>query len=141
MLAWWILLVVTGCLMFFPGLLDRFKFTDALVAHSLVAMAGFITNLLLFVMVVLLNDDGDALNSMRAFWAWNIATFLYIALFIAAGWYEGSHPEFNFLPGVARNFLYGLRVVLGFSMTAASLNWLYALVRRRKTSKNAEARG
>jgi cytochrome c oxidase cbb3-type subunit 1 len=133
-MAWWALLVVSGCTMFFPGILDRFKFTDGLVAHSLIAMAGFITNLLLFVMVILLKEDGDTLNSVRAFWAWNLATFAYIALFLAAGWYEGTHPAFTFLPGVLRNSLYALRVLLGISMTVASFNWLLALQRRYKNT-------
>lgn len=131
-MAWWILLVVSGCVMFFPGILDRFKFTDGLVAHSLIAMAGFVTNFLLFLMVILLKDDGDTLNSLRAFWAWNLAVFAYIALFLAAGWYEGTHPAFTFLPGTLRNSLYALRALLGISMTAASFNWLLALHQRYK---------
>lgn len=137
-MAWWALLVVSGCVMFFPGILDRFKFTDGLVAHSLIAMAGFITNLLLFLMVILLKEDGDTLNSFRAFWAWNLAVFAYIALFLAAGWYEGTHPAFTFLPGNLRNSLYALRVLLGISMTAASFNWLIALLRRFNKKQKAE---
>ncbi|MBW8870517.1 MAG: hypothetical protein JF563_07045, partial [Acidobacteriales bacterium] len=33
-LAWWAGLVMTGWVMFLPGVLDRVKFTDALVGHS-----------------------------------------------------------------------------------------------------------
>jgi cytochrome c oxidase cbb3-type subunit 1 len=42
--GWWALLVLTGVAMFLPGLLDRIKFTQALVAHSHLAMAGFTTS-------------------------------------------------------------------------------------------------
>ena len=50
-LVWWSALVLTGWIFFLPGVLDHFKFTDGLVGHSLLAMAGFTSSLLIFVMV------------------------------------------------------------------------------------------
>ena len=52
-LCWWAALVVTGWVFFLPGVLDHFKFTDGLVGHSFVAMAGFTSSLIIFVMVQL----------------------------------------------------------------------------------------
>lgn len=46
-LWWWAALVVTGWVFFLPGVLDHFKFTDGLVGHSFVAMAGFASSLLI----------------------------------------------------------------------------------------------
>src|SRR5208337_3965848 len=48
-LWWWAALVVTGWVFFVPGILDHFKFTDGLVGHSFVAMAGFTSSLIIFV--------------------------------------------------------------------------------------------
>ena len=48
-MAWWAVLVPTGWCLFLPGVLDHLKFTDGLVSHSLVAMAGFVTSLLMLV--------------------------------------------------------------------------------------------
>jgi len=49
--GWWALLVLSGVTMYLPHLLDRVKFTHALVAHSHLAMAGFTTSFCALVMV------------------------------------------------------------------------------------------
>ncbi len=150
-LAWWALLVPTGWAFFLPGILDRLKFTDGLVAHSLLAMAGFVTSVLLLILSVLLNDSGPAgeahpagetrplLNSGWAFAAWNLGTLSYVVLFLLAGWREGVDPAFTMIPGPARNILYILRLVQGVAMTAASAQWFWQ-VTRRLSSRAAIAR-
>jgi len=55
-LFWWALLIPTGWCLFLPGVLDHLKFTDGLVSHSLMAMAGFVTSLLILVLAVPLNS-------------------------------------------------------------------------------------
>jgi cytochrome c oxidase cbb3-type subunit 1 len=110
---------------FFPGILDHFKFTDGLVGHSLLAMAGFTSSLLIFVLVQLLGEDGWIFNRARSFYGWNMSPFLaYVMLMTAAGWREGFDPTFTILPGVARHVIYILRLVVGGVMLAASLDWL-----------------
>jgi len=123
-LAWWSALVLTGWVLFLPGVLDHFKFTDGLVGHSLLAMAGFTSSLLIFVLVQLLGEDGWIFNRMRSFYAWNSAVMGYVALMAAAGWREGFDPAFTIVPGLARNAIYALRLVVGLGMLAASLDWL-----------------
>lgn len=125
--AWWALLVVAGCISFLPGVLDRIKFTDALVAHSILAMAGFVTSLLLVVAIVLLGETGARLDGRWSFWTWNMATLLYVVLFSAAGWVEGADPAFTMVPGAMRNGLYLLRLLQGLAMTAAGADWLVQL--------------
>jgi cytochrome c oxidase cbb3-type subunit 1 len=123
-LCWWSILVPTGWCLFLPGVLDRFKFTDGLVAHSLLAMAGFVSSLLIFVLVQLLGEDGWIFNGTRSFYLWQTSVLAYVLLMFAAGWHEGSDPAFTMVPGDARNAVYVLRLVLGILMLIASAVWL-----------------
>ncbi|HWG22014.1 MAG TPA: hypothetical protein VG225_15895 [Terracidiphilus sp.] len=126
-LCWWALLVVSGWIMFLPGVLDRVKFTDALVGHSLAAVAGFLTALLIFMMVQLLGEnDAWIFNRTWSFHLWNYGVFAYVAIMIVAGWIEGVHPAFTIVPGILRNSLYTLRLITGLMMLAASLEWWVA---------------
>jgi cytochrome c oxidase cbb3-type subunit 1 len=123
-LCWWSALVLTGWVFFLPGVLDHFKFTDGLVGHSLLAMAGFTSSLLIFVMVQLLGEGGWIFNRTRSFYGWNIAVLGYVVLMSAAGWREGFDPAFTMVPGVMRDAVYILRFVVGLAMLASSLDWL-----------------
>jgi cytochrome c oxidase cbb3-type subunit 1 len=136
-LAWWALLIPTGWLLFLPGVLDRLKFTDGLVGHSLMAMAGFVTSLLILVLVALLEKDGDIFNSTWAFYAWQMGTLVYVVIMIWAGWIEGSHPNFTMAPSGLRNVIYGTRLVVGIAMTAASCQWLLRLTQRLRIKNDA----
>ncbi len=129
-LAWWALLVPAGHVLFLPGILDRLKFTDGLVAHSILAMAGFASSLLVLLLAVLLGEDGCVFNTGWAFIAWHGATLAYVVLFLFAGWREGADPSFTIVPGTARNIVYALRLFLGLAMTAASAEWLRQLMSR-----------
>jgi len=124
MLWWWAALLVTGWVFFLPGVLDHFKFTDGLVGHSFVAMAGFASSLLIFVMVQLLGEGGWIFNRPRSFYLWNGSVMAYVVLMTAAGWREGFDPTFTIVPGIARNALYALRLVTGVLMLLAALDWL-----------------
>jgi cytochrome c oxidase cbb3-type subunit 1 len=122
-LWWWAALVITGWVFFLPGVLDHFKFTDGLVGHSFVAMAGFTSSLIIFVMVQLLGEDGWIFNRTRSFYLWHGSVIVYVLLMTMAGWREGSDPSFTIVPGVARNVLYTLRLITGILLLAASLDW------------------
>ena len=122
-LGWWLALVLTGWIMFLPGVLDHFKFTDGLVGHSFIAMAGFTSSLLIFVMVQLLGEDGWIFNRSRSFYLWNGSVLAYVVLMSVAGWREGFDPTFTIVPSAARDVLYALRLVSGLLMFAASLDW------------------
>lgn len=136
--AWWTMLLVTGWIIFLPGVLDRFKFTDGLVGHSLMAMAGFVTTLLVLLLVMMLGEDGDVFSSIWAFWAWQLGTFIYVVIMFYAGWIEGAHPAFTMVPGPLRNAIYWLRLAVGIAMTAGSINWLYWLTVRMQARAAAE---
>jgi cytochrome c oxidase cbb3-type subunit 1 len=135
LLWWWGFLVVSGWIMFLPGVLDHFKFTDGLVGHSLVAVAGFLTALLALVMVQLLGEDGWIFTRSWSFHVWNWSVFAYVLFMLIAGWIEGYDPSFTVVPGPARNVLYTLRLLTGILMLAASIEWLVgasALLRESK---------
>lgn len=135
-LWWWAALVVTGWILFLPGVLDHFKFTDGLVGHSFVAMAGFTSSLTILVMVQMLGEDGWIFNRARSFYLWNGSVIAYVLLMTIAGWREGFDPAFTIVPGTGRNLLYGLRLATGICMLLASLDWLVdasALLRKQKT--------
>jgi cytochrome c oxidase cbb3-type subunit 1 len=137
-LWWWALLVPTGWALFLPSVLDHFKFTDGLVGHSLMAMAGFVTALLIFVLVELLGEGGWIFNRTWSFYAWNFGVLAYVVLMTLAGWREGSDPSFTILPGTARNLLYAGRLAVGVLMFLASAEWLLAasqLLREPKYSQ------
>ncbi len=123
-LCWWAVLIPTGWCLFLPRVLDRLKFTDGLVGHSLLAMAGFASSLLIFVMVQLLGDDGWIFNGAWSFWVWQSSVLAYVLLMLFAGWREGFNPAFNAIPGSARSAVYILRLVLGVLMLLASMAWL-----------------
>lgn len=141
-LCWWSVLVPTGWCLFLPGVLDHFKFTDGLVGHSLLAMAGFVTSLLIFVMVQLLGDDGWIFNGTWSFYLWHGSVAAYVLLMFLAGWREGSDPAFSILPSLARNSIYTLRLLLGMMMLASSSYWLFdasKLVRRPTLAVHGQA--
>jgi cytochrome c oxidase cbb3-type subunit 1 len=123
-LWWWAALVVTGWVFFLPGVLDHFKFTDGLVGHSFVAMAGFTSSLIIFVMVQLLGEGGWIFNRSRSFYLWHGSVIAYILVVTVAGWREGFDPTFTIIPGTARNVLYALRLFTGMLMLVASVDWL-----------------
>ena len=127
--CWWGLLVASGWALFLPGLLDHFKFTDALVGHSHLAMAGFVSSLNIFLLVVLLGEQGRIFNSRWAFLAWQAGALGYVLVMVLAGWLEGSDPAFTMIPGRSRNVIYALRLFCGGMMTAAALHWWLRLSR------------
>jgi cytochrome c oxidase cbb3-type subunit 1 len=122
-LCWWSILIPTGWTLFLPGVLDHFKFTDGLVGHSLLAMAGFVSSLLIFMLVQIMGDDGWIFNGNWSFYVWQMSVAAYVAIMIFAGWKEGSDPSFALVPGVLRNSIYALRLCLGILILIASLDW------------------
>ncbi len=123
-LIWWSAVILFGWIFFLPGILDHFKFTDGLVGHSLLAMAGFTSSLLIFALVQLLGDEGWIFNRTRSFYGWNIAVAGYVVVMTIAGWHEGFDPAFTIIPGAERNTLYILRLIAGVVMLASSADWL-----------------
>lgn len=117
-LAWWTLLVLTGFLTFLPGLSERLKFTNALVGHAHLAMAGLVTSINLMVLVELRG------GARRGFWLWQAGCAVHVAVLLVAGWTESANEADWFLRADWTQALYGVRLAAGGAMLAASLAWL-----------------
>jgi cytochrome c oxidase cbb3-type subunit 1 len=142
-LCWWAVLIPTGWMLFLPGVLDHFKFTDGLVAHSLLAMGGFVSSLLIFVMIELLGDEGWIFNTRWSFILWQTSVIFYVVIMFYAGYREGFNPAFSFIPGTVRNTIYAARLLLGVFMLIASVDWLFwsfSIVRRPASTVYSELR-
>ena len=136
-LFWWALLTVSGFITFLPGILDRLKFTNGLVAHAHLAMAGMLTAFNMLVLAALgRTGKGDPWSDRAGFWLWHGGTLLYVVSMTLQGMREGGDPAVLFGPDRLTDFFYGLRLFSGVMMTAASLRWLWLLegVRRGATS-------
>jgi cytochrome c oxidase cbb3-type subunit 1 len=123
--VWAAWLLLTAIITYFPGILDRLKFTNSLVAHSHAAMAGLLTsfNLLLLTTLGRAGELPAGLHHAGAFWAWQLGCASYVLAFTVLGWVEGGQPGLLFAPSALVSTVYGLRLLAGGAMWAASLAW------------------
>lgn len=119
---WWCLLVLTGWLEFLPGILDRMKFTNGLVAHAHMAMAGFTSSYLLM-MMVMMGGKRAAISLTQGQRMWHVATAVYVISMMLAGWCEGAQYAWMSESPWWREGLYLLRFGCGIVMTYVSWRW------------------
>lgn len=124
--GWWVLLVLSGWFIFLPGVADRVKFTNVLVAHSHLAMAGLVTSLHL---ALLLNLGSGRAPHITSFWLWQAGCILHIAALVWLGWQEAAQPTLLQIRGGMADLCYGLRLASGGVMLLASVDWLGTLGR------------
>lgn len=124
--VWWCLLVASGWLTFLPGVSEQLKFTNALVAHSHLAMAGLVTSLHL---AILLNLAPARAPASSSFWLWQVGCALQVGALAWLGWHEADAPTLLQASGGLADICYGLRLVAGVAMLAASAHWLLVLSR------------
>ncbi len=122
---WWGLLALNGWVIFLPGVLDVLKFTNGLVAHSHLAMAGMVSAM----NMVLLIELGGA-GRMRALLSrrhlvvvWNVSVFLYVVLMFWQGVREGKNPGVLFCENQLTEVLYFGRLLVGVAMMVCSGIW------------------
>ncbi|MBK1883057.1 hypothetical protein JIN85_11565 [Luteolibacter pohnpeiensis] len=121
MLFWWGMLVLTGVSMYAPGVLDCLKFTQGLVGHSHLAMAGFTTSFCAVLITLLTNR---AVGGTRSIYAWHLAVAIMILALVAMGWREGQSPEWMIVHATWRQLGFVVRASCGLVMLAASVDWL-----------------
>lgn len=117
--AWWALLILTGWTTFLPGVSERLKFTNALVAHAHLAMAGLVTSF----HVALLNQLLPASPLRRGFGAWQAACATYVLSMGILGWTEAEHADELFRSEPWTQALLGLRLAAGTVMAIVSVRW------------------
>jgi cytochrome c oxidase cbb3-type subunit I len=122
MFGWWAVLVLTGYLMYFPWILDRIKFTQGLVAHSHLAMAGFTTSFCALLAVLL---TGRRIGGPISIFLWNVAVVVMLMTLATMGWKEGAGPSWMLENPVWREVGLILRAACGAVMLPVSAVWLY----------------
>lgn len=121
MFAWWALLVATGYLMYFPHILDRIKFTQGLVAHSHLAMAGFTTSFCAMLVVLI---TGKRLGGRWSVMLWNLAALIMVITLATMGWREGAEPSWMLGNPLWRILGHVIRSACGVVMLGTAVLWL-----------------
>jgi cytochrome c oxidase cbb3-type subunit 1 len=121
MFGWWGLLVLTGYLMYFPWILDRIKFTQGLVAHSHLAMAGFTTSFCALLAIFL---TGKRVGGTVSVTLWHGAVVVMILTLAAMGWKEGAEPSWMLMKPGWREMGLTIRSVCGIVMLSVCAGWL-----------------
>lgn len=121
MFLWWAVLVLTGVAMYSPGILDHIKFTQGLVAHSHLAMAGFTTA---FCALLIGLCTKRAVGGIMSVTLWNIALATMIIVLAAMGWREGSSAEWMIVHEGWRETGLLIRTACGTVMLGTSVFWL-----------------
>lgn len=125
-LLWAAALLASGLLAFLPGVLERVKFTNALVGHAHVAMAGMASSFGALVLLMLNRGNrlADVLAAPRPFAWWQAACVLHVAAVVAVGGLEARDPGVLFRPDAAVAVLYAVRALAGVLMLGAAASWL-----------------
>lgn len=121
---WFGLLTLHGIIAYLPGVLDQVKFTNALVAHSHLAMAGFTSSFVIFLIQQVVPEDlARTFDHRASFWMWQAASLVYVAVMTVAGLHEAGSPGFTVSPGVTYFVLYSIRLLCGLALFASSYHW------------------
>lgn len=131
-LAWGGALLASAVPMFLPGLLDRIKFTNALVGHAHLAMAGMATSFAALLLAALNRETrlAGVLGDRSAFLLWNAGNFIHVAALVAAGALEALDPGIVFRGDPRITNLYAVRALAGAAMVSAAVRWLRHASRR-----------
>ncbi len=123
--AWGGVLVGSAVVSFLPGVLDAMKFTNVLVAHAHLAMAGMATSFAAMLLIALAPGAmARALGGRGAFAAWHLGAVVHVVAMTAAGAREIALPGITFRADGWITGLYAARAAGGAAMLGASLVWL-----------------
>jgi cytochrome c oxidase cbb3-type subunit 1 len=128
MLWWFLVLVGTAFVMFLPGINERIKFTNTLVGHAHMALAGCVHS---FCMVILCqlplgSSLKQALGKRSVFLLWQASLVVMVLVLITYGLVEGQEPWREMMGTSLRKLSYTIRAICGALMTASSLYWVLA---------------
>lgn len=124
--GWWVALVGSGLWTFLPGVSERLKYTNAMVGHAHLAMAGLVTCANIAVLVEL-----RGLNAPRHFWLWQGACIVHVAVLLALGWFEAGHLDDLFLAAPWTQAIYAVRLIVGVALLLVSLRWWWRTLHHR----------
>jgi cytochrome c oxidase cbb3-type subunit 1 len=121
-LGWWGVLVLSGCLLYLPEVLDRMKFTQGLVAHSHLAMAGFTTSFCALLLIIL---TGKRVGGRVSVGLWHVAALVMVVVLADAGWREGGGGSWMVDQPMWRTLGWVVRAVCGGVMLMVSSMWCF----------------
>ncbi len=129
-IAWWGVLTLTGFLTFLPEILVKQKFTNALVAHTHLAMAGMLTSINILILLNLSRDCkiSSPLQSHRLFSLWQYGCLIYVCSMSLLSWLEAMQPDIIFQLHKVTIVNYTVRLIAGSMMTLSSLLWFLGSV-------------
>jgi cytochrome c oxidase cbb3-type subunit 1 len=110
-----------------PVVLDRLKFTNALVGHAHVAMAAMVTSFNIVAMASVCDRHGvntRHISSPVIFWMWHGGCMIFFLTLTFTGIVEYYHSGSIFRPDSVINAAYIIRLAAGGMMLLASLSWL-----------------
>lgn len=138
--AWGALLTASAVATFSPGVLDRLKFTNALVAHAHLAMAGMLSSFLLLALTALGEETGlgPALGRARPFWLWQAGSAVMVLALTAVGFAEGGRPALILERGGLLDAAYVVRLAAGALLLSASVTWLCSALAARRVAARGE---
>lgn len=130
--VWGGLLSTSALLTYLPGILDRVKFTHALVGHAHLAMAGFITSFAGLTLHALLRHSAARTTFAlpRPFALWQGGTMLHIVAMVALGLLEAGDPGLLQRADGRVTALFALRGAAGLAMLLAAATWFMSTSRR-----------
>jgi cytochrome c oxidase cbb3-type subunit 1 len=129
--GWGAVLALSAIPTFLPAILDRVKFTNALVAHAHVAMGGFVTSLVTLLSIASNRDTRlrDVFVSRSPFALWHAGCAVMFVALTCAGWIEAVGPGALYRSAPVIDALYVVRWIAGAMMVLASAIWTSAAYR------------
>lgn len=126
---WGALLLGTALFTFLPGVLDRWKFTNALVAHTHIAMAGMLSCFLMLVLITLDRPGRLArtLATRSTFVLWHGSAYVLCSVLLWIGVLEAHQPALVYFSHHSSQLAYLVRLLAGSGMTLAVLSWYRSL--------------
>jgi cytochrome c oxidase cbb3-type subunit I len=137
--VWWTILSVSAFLMFLPGNLEIVKFTNVLVAHAHLAMAGMLSSFVILLLVSLeINDPRVTLLAKKTpFLLWQSGSVIMLTALVSFGIFENDPNRTQFLPDSLSFWSYTLRSLGGLLMTIASGIWFLSIAQCFSTKRMA----
>jgi cytochrome c oxidase cbb3-type subunit 1 len=128
-LVWWALLTINGWITFLPGVLVSLKFTNGLVAHAHLAMAGMVTSFNFLILSSLAERQATRPAPVFGGWGpfllWNGGCLAMVGILLYQGVREGHNPGVLFGGDSLTGLVYFVRAGAGFVMLAASVEWFW----------------
>ncbi len=140
--VWGFVLLATALFTFLPGVLDRWKFTNALVAHTHIAMAGMLTSFLVLVLIALDPEQRwhRAFGDATAFLCWHGGCWIHISALLLLGLVEAKGQGVVFYSEPTSQLAYSLRLAGGLLMFIGSWRW-WSQCRRAAAFPSSIAQG